>query len=588
MKRSRLTDIALIGRLWREARPWRAHLAVVLLLGLLSAPLALLTPLPLKIAVDHVIGQRPLPGFVEGLLPASWLGSDSLLMLAGVLILLAALLQNIEGYGSWMLQLFVGEKLTVALKSRLLGHLQRLSLIYHDAHGTADSLYRLQYDTPAIQIILVQGLVPLVTSAVTVAAMLYVIARVSPVLAAISVAVFPLLILAGTQYRHRVRARWDEVKRLESRTMSILQEVLGAMRVVKAFGQEEREERRFADQANRSLREQLQVVALESVFGLLVVAIVACGTGLVLYVGVRQVQAGTITLGSLLLVMGYLAQLYKPLETATKNITAIQSSVASSARVFSVLDEAREVPEAAHPRPLVRAAGHVAFEAVEFAYRPGRPVLHPASFRVPAGARVGISGRTGSGKTTLVSLLPRFYDPVGGRILLDGIDLREYRLNDLRDQFAIVLQEPVLFSTTIAENIAYGRPGAKLDAIEAAAAAANALDFIRKLPQGFDTIVGERGMTLSGGERQRVSLARAFLKDAPMLILDEPTSSIDVASEAAILDALERLVVGRTTFMIAHRLETLERCDVRLVVDDGRVTCSTDQPVQPVPAAARR
>jgi ATP-binding cassette, subfamily B, bacterial len=564
------SDLVIIGRLLRQARPWWRSLVAVLLLGILAAPLALLTPVPLKLAVDHVLGERPLPEWMQAALPTVLVESGSaLLALAAVLVVVAALLQNLEGYGSWLLQLFVGEKLTLGLKARLLAHVQRLSLQYHDSRGTADSLYRIQYDAPAIQHVLVQGLVPMVTSALTVGAMLYVMARISGQLALVAVAIFPLLLLAGGYYRHHVRARWDEVKRCDSEAMSILQETLGALRIVKAFGQERREERRYVETASRGLRKHLRVVLLESGFGLIVAAIVGGGTALMLYLGVRQVQGGAITLGSLLLVMGYLAQLYKPVETVSKKLTAMQGSIASGARVFSVLEEAHEVPEHPHPRPLHRAHGRITLDHVEFGYRPGQLVIQTKKIELPPGSRVGISGPTGSGKTTLVNLLTRFYDPVAGRLLLDGVDLREYRIADLRRQFAIVLQEPVLFSTTLFENIAYGRPEASRAEIEAAADAANALGFIRKLPEGFETVVGERGFTLSGGERQRISLARAFLKDAPILVLDEPTSSVDLASEAAILGAMERLAAGRTTFMIAHRLNTLERCDVRLIVEDG-------------------
>jgi ABC-type multidrug transport system ATPase subunit len=271
----------------------------------------------------------------------------------------------------------------------------------------------------------------------------------------------------------------------------------------------------------------------------------------------------------LLLVMGYLAQLYVPLQTLSRQAGKVQSALASAERVFKVIDEAPDVPEPRRARRLARALGDVEFRAVTFAYGPGRPALADISFTVAAGSRVGIAGSTGSGKSTLASLLMRFYDPRRGRILLDGVDLRDYRVADLRNQFALVLQEPILFSTTILENIAYARPDARTDEIIAAARAADAHDFVMRLPDRYDTIVGERGATLSGGERQRISLARAFLKDAPILVLDEPTSSVDVRTEAAIMQAMERLMSGRTTFMIAHRLETLAGCDVRLEVEDG-------------------
>jgi ATP-binding cassette subfamily B protein len=275
-------------------------------------------------------------------------------------------------------------------------------------------------------------------------------------------------------------------------------------------------------------------------------------------------------LGSLLLVVSYLGQLYTPLKTIGRKATSLQSHWVGLERAFSVLDQLRDVPENPNPRPLIRASGTVAFQHVSFAYEEGHPVLRDICFEVASGARVGISGRTGAGKTTLLSLLTRFYDPASGHILLDGVDVRDYRLVDLRSQFAIVLQEPVLFSTSIAENIAYARPGATEEEIVQAAKLADAHDFVLALPNGYQTVVGERGLRLSGGERQRVSLARAFLKDAPILLLDEPTSSVDTKTEAAIM-ATERLMRGRTTFMIAHRLSTLENCDVMLELEHGRL-----------------
>jgi ATP-binding cassette subfamily B protein len=291
----------------------------------------------------------------------------------------------------------------------------------------------------------------------------------------------------------------------------------------------------------------------------------------VLYFGVRSVQAGTITLGSLLVVMAYLAQLYVPLQTMSRQVASLQAHLASAERAFTLLDEAPDVPERPSARPLVRARGEVAFESVSFGYETARPLLDNVSLKVEGGTRVGIAGRTGAGKSTLLGLLTRFFDPTAGAIYLDGVDLRDYRVADLRNQFAVVLQDPVLFSTTIGENIAYGRPGASQEEIAGAARAAGIDEFIASLPLAYDTPVGERGMTLSGGERQRISLARAFLKDAPILILDEPTSAVDVRTEAAIIEAMERLMAGRTTFMVAHRLSTLESCNLRLIVEGGAV-----------------
>jgi ATP-binding cassette subfamily B protein len=372
-------------------------------------------------------------------------------------------------------------------------------------------------------------------------------------------------------YGRRLRRRSREVRKLESATLAVVQEVLAAVRVVKAFGQEDRERDRFVRQSEEGTRARLRVTLASGVLGLLVGLTIAGGTAAVLFLGVRHVQAGILTLGELLLVMAYLAQLYGPMETVSKKVADLQASLVGAERAFALLDEAPDVRERPDARPLARAEGAVTFRDVSFAYPDNPPVLHHVSFTVEPGTRVGIEGTTGAGKTTLVSLLTRFYDPTAGQILLDGVDLRDYRLADLRHQFAIVLQDAVLFSATVADNIAYARPDATDAEIIAAAKAANAHDFISRLPQGYETLVGERGMRLSGGERQRLALARAFLKDAPLLILDEPTSSVDSRTEGLIMDALERLMRGRTTFIIAHRLSTLASCDVRLRVEHGRL-----------------
>ena len=359
------------------------------------------------------------------------------------------------------------------------------------------------------------------------------------------------------------------MKRIETGALAVVQEVLGNLRVVKAFGQEDRETSRFRARSRESARARIRLALVENVFGGLIGMTTALGTALTLVIGITHVRSGSLTLGGLLLVMAYLAQLYGPLTMISRKVASIQSHLASMDRAFALLDEAPDV-SARGARRLTRAAGAVAFRNVSFAYSPDRLILEDVTFELTPGATLGISGTTGTGKTTLVNLLCRFYDPTGGQILLDGVDIRDYRLPDLRDQFAIVLQDPVLFSTTIAENIAYARAADQTE-IVAAAKAANIHDFIERLPEGYETRVGERGMRLSGGERQRVSLARAFLKDAPILILDEPTSSLDTMTEALIIDAMERLMKGRTTIMIAHRPKTLERCDVRLHLERGRV-----------------
>jgi ATP-binding cassette, subfamily B, bacterial len=565
-------DLALFWRLLRLARPYWPHIGILFLLGLLSAPLALLTPLPLKIAVDSAIDSRPLPRFLDVLVPDAATRSDgTVLVLAVGLAMAVALMIGLLELLRSILSVYTGEKLILGLRAQLFRHAQRLSLLYHDTRGATDSAYRIQYDAQSVQWIMTDSLPSLAAAVVTLAGMVYVTFLIDWQLALVAMTVSPFLFVSAWAYGRRLRPRWIRVKQLDSSALSVVQEVLGSLRVVQAFGQETREGERFVRRSAESVRHRIRVAFIEGGFNLLIALITATGTATVLFIGVRHVRSGILSLGDLLLVMGYLASLYAPLKQLSKSKAALQGWLASAERAFSLLDEVPDVVERPHARRLARASGAVSFNDVTFRYRESHPVLRSVSFEVDPGTRVGISGKTGAGKTTLMSLLTRFYDPTAGQILLDGVDLRDYRIADLRNQFAIVLQEPVLFSTTIAENIAYASPGASEEQIVRAAKAANAHEFIVGLSGGYDSRVGERGMSLSGGERQRIALARAYLKDAPILILDEPTSSVDVETEAAIMDAMERLMRGRTTFMIAHRLGTLANCDARLKIEDGCV-----------------
>jgi ATP-binding cassette, subfamily B, bacterial len=412
--------------------------------------------------------------------------------------------------------------------------------------------------------------------------MLFVIGRIDWPLAVVVIATMPFLVGITRARLSQLKGSWKHVKLLDSNALSVVQETLGAIRVVKAFSREEYERERFVEKSQKRLREMLRVQTLQMKFDLASTLVFGISSALTFSIGILHVRNGSLSLGSLLLVISYLGQLYGPLRSVTKKISDVQSSLAGAERAFAVLDETPDVNDRPGARGMDRATGAIEFRHVTFGYSAGHPVLHDVSFRAPAGARVGIAGATGAGKTTLLTLMTRFYDPSSGEILIDGTDLRELKLTDLRNQFAIVHQDPVLFSTSLAENILYGRPGASQADVEAAARAANAHDFIVQLPDGYDTLVGERGMRLSGGERQRVALARAFLKDAPVLLLDEPTSSVDVKTESMIIEALDRLMVGRTTFMIAHRLSALERCDILLEVADGRVTTRAGAVEQPV------
>ncbi len=558
-------------RLWDEAQPYRLHIVGLAALSLLAPPLALLGPLPLKIVVDNVLGGRPLPHLLDVWLPGSGHSPTALLLLAVGMVIVVGMLSQLRDFAGNLLTTYTGEKLLRSFRARLFRHAQRLSLAYHDIRGTADSTYRIQYDATSVQNIAVEGVTPFVTSALTLITIMGVTAKINWKLALVGLAVAPAIFVVSRSARLRLRQQGREVRKLESSAMSVVQEVLGAARVVKAFGQEGREEDRFVQRSNEGMRARVGQALLQGRFGLSVALITAAGTAAVLYLGVRDIQAGTLTLGSLILVMGYLAHLYGPLKTLSKKVGTMQSHLAGAERAFALLDEVPDVEDRPHARRLPRASGAMIFRHVTFSYDPERPVLQDISFEIAPGTCLGIAGTTGAGKTTLVNLLTRFYDPTIGEIRLDGVDARDYRLADYRNQFALVLQEPVLFSCSIAENIAYARPAARESEIIAAAKAANAHDFISRLPHGYNTRVGERGLCLSGGERQRISIARAFLKDAPILILDEPTSSVDVKTEAGIVEAMERLAQGRTTFIIAHRWSALKHCDLLLRIEHGRV-----------------
>ena len=576
------SDLELYRRLLHQARPFWPHIAGVLALGLVSVSLALLTPFPLKIAIDSFIDSRPLPGFLTVLVPAVAAPSKTaVLALSVALLLIISLFDQLQRLASSLLTTYTAEQLVLGFRAQLFRHVQRLSLAYHETKGSTDSTYRIQYDAPTIQWTLIDGIIPIITSCLTLVGMIYISARINWQLALVALAISPALYLVSRSSGPRLRREWLEFYNLQSSAMTVVQEVLGALRVVKAFGQEEREHERFLRQSRQGVLARTRVAFAEARFAFLIGTIIAVGTAAVLFIGLRHVRAGTLALGELLIVVGYLSQLYTRLDGLSRTAASLQGSLACAERAFNLLDEMPDIVDRAHARPIGRAAGAIALRDVSFGYGPDGKVFDQVSFAIDPGTRVGIVGATGTGKTTLVSLLTRFYDPTAGQILLDGVDLRNYKLADLRNQFGIVLQDVVLFSASVFENIAYARPGASEDDIIRAAKAANAHEFIVKLPQSYRTQVGERGVRLSGGERQRVSLARAFLKDAPILILDEPTSAVDMNTEAAILQAMERLMRGQTAFIITHRPSMLMHCGVVLTIRDGRLAA---QPPVPTPA----
>ncbi len=549
---------------------YRLLLTALLLSSVLAAPLLLLVPLPLKIVLDSVLGSEPVPGFVAWLLPDVLLrSSESLLLAAAALVVLTATIQYARGILEMLLENHTAQNLVLDARTELFAHLQRMSLIYHDRTGTADSLYRMHNDATAVEGVIVGGLVPLVTAAVTVVTMIIVCVRIDWRLTALAVAVAPCILLIARFFQHRLRARWSDMKAAESSVLAVMQEAMAALRVVKAHGAEDRERARLYDRGQISIRFRMRAVLTEGVFNLAVGTTVATGLAAMLYLGAKLVMSRHLSLGDLSVIMIYLAMLYQPIQTIGIKAGALQSAFASAERVRRVLQEPYEVPEPRNPVPLQVARGDIVFRHVGFAYQDRGPVLRDVSFHAAPGSIVGVEGATGSGKSTLVSLICRFFDPDEGQILLDGHDLRSFSLADLRNQIAIVLQDTVLFSASIRENIAYGRRGATLSEIVLAAKQANAHEFIEMLPEGYETQVGERGASLSGGQRQRIGLARAFLRGSPILILDEPTSALDERSESEVLDAIRKLVVGKTTFLISHRAAMRAICSRSLRLDAG-------------------
>src|SRR6059058_301234 len=566
----------MLKRAFEDLRPYLWPVVVLLIISLAAVPITLIFPLPIKLLVDSVLGSQPLPGYLT-VFVGSQLSKSLSLWLAITILMGTAVLTYLQNLVNVWYTNKVGNRMTLDVRARLFRHMQRLSIAYHDTMGAADSAYRTLNDAPMLRSFGIDSLIPLSTSILTLSAMILVMIFLDWELALIALLVSPLMFLLTFVFRPRIRAGWRKFRASESAAMAVAQESLGASRLVKSYGQEERKNKELVSHYDASLSASLKVQVDSAIYSLLVGILTAAGLAAVLYIGIGHVQARILTLGSLLVVNYYVTQLYGPLRNVGQSILDIQMSLTGVERYRAVLDEKPDVPELPNAIPLARARGNIAFRNVSFAYTKDHPVLHDITFELPSGNRLGVVGPTGSGKTTLSTLLIRLFDPTEGVITLDDLDLKDYKLADLRNQYAVVHQETVLFSTSVAENIRFAKPNATMDEVIAAATAAKAQDFITNLPNGYDTLVGERGMKLSGGERQRISLARAFLKDAPILILDEPTSSLDVHTESAILDTIQELMKGRTTMMIAHRPSTLRDCNMILVLEDGRVNRVTSE-----------
>src|SRR5213596_1594717 len=553
--------MSIYRRVLRYYRPFLGQTIFGLCLALIGIGLNLLKPWPFKIIVDDFLGAGPA-------IRPDWRMWVLLLCLALIGI------QLLWGIINWITNyLFVKIGLQALLKLRtdLYSYLQSLSLKYRDARRSSDSSFRVAYDSQSIQTIYNKGFTNIFGSTITLIGTFVIMLRLDWQLTLISLAIVPLIVGAIYLFAHRIRRESTSIQEHESAVLAQAQEGLSSIRMVHAFGREEFEVHQFQRHARQSLQANLRLTLTNVNSALVISTLMVVGTAAMYYIGSLHVLAGTLTLGSLLVFSAYLLMLYQPLESLTYTAWAMEGATAGAKRCFEVLDRQDDVVDSPNAVAISSANGAIAFRSVTFGYAQDRHVLRDIDLCIDPNQIVGLVGGTGAGKSTLLSLVPRFYDPTTGSITLDGRDLRQITKRTLRAQIAIVLQDTLLFSTTVRENIAYGRPDATEQEIIDAARRAKADDFIRQLPNGYTSPVGERGGHLSVGQRQRIGIARAFLKNAPILLLDEPTSALDPTTESAIMDTIKELMRGRTTLIATHRLATIHNLDQIIVVEHGRI-----------------
>ncbi len=552
-------------------KPFMGQTMVATLLTLCSIALNLLKPVPIRFIIDDVLLA---PSRGEKFLAAHHISAMSpATIILGLCVSLVAiqLLSGVAGLFTSLIFVKVGLQALLKLRTELYAYLQSLPLKYHDARRSSDSSFRVAYDSQAIQTIYNKGFSNIFNSVITLVCTFLVMWRMDWVLTLLSLGILPLIVAAIYFYADRIRSQSTTIQERESAVLAVAQEGLSSIRMVHAFGREEFEVSQFSRHARESLEANLKLTMTSVSSALVIGTLMAAGTALMYYAGSLHVLSGRLTLGSLQQFAAYLLMLYAPLESLTYTVWALEGAAAGAQRCFEVLDKEDEVKNAPNAKNLGPAKGAVTFENVAFGYDPKRLILQDVSLAVQPGETVAFVGGTGAGKTTLLSLIPRFYDPTAGRLLLDGEDLRAITKKSLRNQISIVLQDTVLFSTTIRENIAYGRPDATEEEIIEAAKRAEAHNFIQAMPDQYRSQVGERGSHLSVGQRQRIGIARAFLKNAPILLLDEPTSALDPATEHAIMDTMKDLMKGRTTLIITHRIATVHGIGKIVVLQNGRI-----------------
>jgi ATP-binding cassette, subfamily B, bacterial len=551
-------------RLLRELlEPHSKALAAGLLAAIGEGIANLLEPWPLKLVLDNVLRSRPAHDWLDRWILAS-IGPDrhAILLFAALAALAIASAGAMCSYIQKYFTTSTGQWVMHDLRSRLYSRMQRLSLSYHDQAQTGDLIGRVTSDIDSIQSFISSGLLNALTSSLTLVGMVGVMFYINWRFTLIALSVAPVLFLVIFRYTRLIKKSSREVRN---------QEVLTSIRVVKAFAREDYEQQRLEDESLETVETALRARSLKAKLAPLVEIIVAVGTSLVLWFGARLALDGTLSAGSLVIFIMYLGKMYKPMQELSKMTDAYSKAAVGYERILEVLETESDVKDAPNARRAPRFKGRIEFENVTFCYEPDRPVLSNFSLRIEPGQAAALVGPTGAGKSSIVGLIPRFYDPTSGTIRIDDQDIRSFTQKSLRDQVSLVLQETVLFHGPVWRNIAYGKPDASRAEIRRAAELANAQEFIEKMPEGYDTMIGERGVTLSGGQRQRIAIARAIIRNTPILILDEPTSGLDAASEKLVFEALDRLMEGKTSVIIAHRLATIQRADLICVIKDGAI-----------------
>jgi ATP-binding cassette, subfamily B, bacterial len=551
----------LLPYLW----PYRLRFGWALLQVFLIAGFNLLKPWPLQIVIDHVLQGRPASAaWLVGLSVGALLVGACVAMV--VINLSAGLLELLHNYTT----IAIGQRMVIDMRGALYAHLQRLSLAFHSRQKVGDLMYRITADSFAVQTMIMNGLLPILSAVVLLAGMLLVLVPLDAKLTLVSLIVVPLLFALIAVFNRKITEIATEVRERESHVYTLVQWAMSSVKLVQAFTKEEDEYRRFMGASRASLGATLRLYSWQTFYSAAVNGLVAAGTALVVYVGARSVLGGALSLGELVVFISYLAQLYAPVNQITQSWGLIAGARIGATRCFEILDTEQDLKDGTRAFPPSGARGEIEWRGISFRYRPEMPVLREIDLHVTPGMKVAIVGATGAGKSTLLGMVPRFFDPTAGEVLLDGINVREYRLNSLRRQIAMVLQPPLVFPIAVRDNIAYGRPEATDAEIETAARLARIHDLIAGLPQGYATVLGDSA-NLSEGEKQRLTIARAILRDAPILILDEPTSALDVETEALVMEGLASLTRNRTTFIIAHRLSTVRSADLVLVLRDGRI-----------------